>query len=174
MKAVSSGAQRVAFLDVVGQPFHDARQVAGVLAGLDQRAIDGRKVARARGQRIGKALAAAYIGAHGREGIGDVLFSACSTVAVSAASSGRPAASRLASWRVAQARSLSDSLGPNSSIWPRLAAASRSSSAVRPCARSWARAERAESATSVPRWMAPWASAASKRKFAMVSPYPSA
>ena len=62
------GAQRVAFLDIVGQPFHDARQVAGVLAGLDQRAIDGRKrVARARGQRIGKALAAAYIGAHGGE-----------------------------------------------------------------------------------------------------------
>ncbi len=40
-------------------------------------------------------------------------FSACSTVALSAASNGRLAPSRLASCRVAQARSLSESLGVN-------------------------------------------------------------
>ncbi|MNP51026.1 hypothetical protein D3C76_1453220 [compost metagenome] len=93
------------------------------------------------------------------------LRSACSTVALNAASNGRLAPSRLASCRVAQARSLSESLAQNKP--PPLACAVLRSSctcnAVSPRLRNRLKAAPWLSASKCPDSILPWASAASKR-----------
>ncbi len=67
-------AQVIAFLDVIGQPFHHLRQIAGLFASGNQRAVNLGKVPWPRRQRFRQTHAAAHIGAHGAEGLGDVLF----------------------------------------------------------------------------------------------------
>src|SRR5690606_23858741 len=58
-------AQVAPGLDVPGQPFHDLGQFARLLAGIHERAIDGREVAWMRGQRIRQAVPGTNVGAHG-------------------------------------------------------------------------------------------------------------
>ncbi|KAG1248178.1 hypothetical protein G6F66_015517 [Rhizopus arrhizus] len=82
-------------------------------------------------------------------------------IGVCRASSRRRAASRLASWRVNQARSASDKrvrkLAPN----PSALAANAVDNGNSPRPRNWLRAPRSESASIVPRTILPSASVAS-------------
>jgi hypothetical protein len=84
----------------------------------------------------------------------------------SASSSGSPAISRLASWRVRIACSRCDSLRPNArrcDARRASLAAGSTTSGVSPCVRSWPRAARALSASITPFCARPAASIASKR-----------
>ncbi len=65
--------QVIAFLDVVRQPLHHLGQVTGLFTGGNQRPVDFRKIPWPRRQGLGQAHAAAHIGAHRAQGLGDVL-----------------------------------------------------------------------------------------------------
>ena len=99
------GTQRLALLEVVGEAFEHAAERAALFAGCDHRAVDVVELARCAGQRARERRAGVDLGCAGarpaRAGAG---LRPRRPSAVSARSSGRPAPTSPASWRVHTAR----------------------------------------------------------------------